>query len=476
MAIADKARQRDRWLWALLAVGVVAFGLNVMSRAKVRPGELHRHRTDVTVYTQAAEAVLAGRDPYGEPNPRGWQYTYPPLFAILMVPLVPLIPPVEAGVFYAASVALGLAMGRWCERLERGLATEAGVRGPSEALRWLIIVGVLLPVLNTLQRGQVGVILGALLCGGVAMVVLRRELWAAVVGGLMLSLAMVIKVTPLVPAGAFAAALGGVALRRWWLAGDAKLMRPAAGAAVGLVAGLALFIVVVPAAVMGHEQNKAALEHWVEAFVMTPHREHLGVGTYSPRNQNLAMSVYRIGNHLDYHFAGGPHPEVESDEGPTPDMWSETATAAALVKVGRVALVLMLVVPLCLVVWRGGLTDVVAIGGLGATLSLLGSPISWGHHYVIQVLALVGMAMFCIVHGREKWAWWLCGSCAAMVVLHYATLKWTGDYAMLGIGMTGWYAAATGLMSFVLWRERSRAACPGPEQAEHGSGGVAVSR
>lgn len=68
-----------RWIVvAALLVAAVAFGwFDVRERARLDRG-LKRHRTDFTVYTAAAEALEAGRDPYDARSPRGWRYVYPP--------------------------------------------------------------------------------------------------------------------------------------------------------------------------------------------------------------------------------------------------------------------------------------------------------------------------------------------------------------------------------------------------------------
>ncbi|HSZ10628.1 MAG TPA: hypothetical protein VK759_00535, partial [Rhizomicrobium sp.] len=44
------------------------------------------HRTDFTVYRDAAAAVLHGQDPYVIRNARGWAYVYPPPYSIAMIP------------------------------------------------------------------------------------------------------------------------------------------------------------------------------------------------------------------------------------------------------------------------------------------------------------------------------------------------------------------------------------------------------
>ncbi|MFN8856160.1 MAG: hypothetical protein ACK50P_11385, partial [Planctomycetaceae bacterium] len=79
--------------------------VDVMVRARVDPEKPSLHMTDVTVYTEAAKAILAGEDPYQVTNIRGWPYIYPPLFAVLMSPLAPLPEPWQAAVWFWISVA-----------------------------------------------------------------------------------------------------------------------------------------------------------------------------------------------------------------------------------------------------------------------------------------------------------------------------------------------------------------------------------
>jgi len=52
------------------------------------------HRTDFSVYRDAAAAVLHGQDPYAIRNQRGWAYVYPPPFSVVMVPFALLPMPV----------------------------------------------------------------------------------------------------------------------------------------------------------------------------------------------------------------------------------------------------------------------------------------------------------------------------------------------------------------------------------------------
>ena len=59
---------------AVVAVlAIAAFGwFDVRQRARTDRGT-SAHRTDLTVYTAAAEALATGHDPYDARSPRGWR-------------------------------------------------------------------------------------------------------------------------------------------------------------------------------------------------------------------------------------------------------------------------------------------------------------------------------------------------------------------------------------------------------------------
>src|SRR6516165_11928093 len=66
-----------------LFVSLVGFG----GLVEIRSACLSRHMTDLDVYLRAAWAVRTGADFYSIMDDNGWHYHYPPLFAILLVPL-----------------------------------------------------------------------------------------------------------------------------------------------------------------------------------------------------------------------------------------------------------------------------------------------------------------------------------------------------------------------------------------------------
>ncbi len=99
---------------AALCLGLILWGLtDVRQRAdfdplliEKDPQEFFKHRTDLTVFTEAVAAFFDGRDPYRITNPRGWMYLYPPLFALLISPLHLLQPQWQGVIWYFLSLAM----------------------------------------------------------------------------------------------------------------------------------------------------------------------------------------------------------------------------------------------------------------------------------------------------------------------------------------------------------------------------------
>ena len=84
----------------LLIAGTIALGCSVIHRSKRVPP-----RTDFSVFIRAAEAIKSGESVYQISNSRSWRYVYFPLLAILLVPFIHLPFLVNAGLWYALSVA-----------------------------------------------------------------------------------------------------------------------------------------------------------------------------------------------------------------------------------------------------------------------------------------------------------------------------------------------------------------------------------
>ncbi len=217
---------------ALLLVGVAAFGGLVVTRSAFQQSR----KTDFGVYARAGYAVREGLDLYQIADDNSWHYCYPPPFAVLMVPLADPLPwadhrgylPfwVSVVIWYVVNAAL----------VWRAVSVFAAVALPDAAprsRRWwyarLVPLYVCVGGIGfTLARGQVNLLL----------VWLFAELFAAALrgraftAGLWLAAAVCLKVVP-----AYLSLFHLV--RGEWKAG------------VGLLAGSAVLLGAVPAAVWG---------------------------------------------------------------------------------------------------------------------------------------------------------------------------------------------------------------------------------
>ena len=110
----------------VLLVALVVFAIwgwcDVRLRGYVDPQNPTLHKTDFTVYTEAGAAFFDGRDPYSVTNARGWNYLYPPLFAIVVAPLHALPPEFQVLVWF------GLSMGWRGDAMASACASRAGDR------------------------------------------------------------------------------------------------------------------------------------------------------------------------------------------------------------------------------------------------------------------------------------------------------------------------------------------------------------
>jgi hypothetical protein len=234
---------------ALLAVPVL-FGSLVLLRSAF----LQNRHTDVGVYLRAGWAVRTGGDVYDVTDDNHWHYHYPPLYAILMAPLAD--PPdgeVVAGyVSYPVSVAVCYVFNVACLFVAVHLLARALERSSPPVKfgrRWwlLRLVPVLVclpPVGHTLMRGQVNLLLLALLCGMVAATLAGRRLLA----GLCLAGAICLKIIP-----AF------LLLYPLWQ----RDRRGLVGCAVGLVVGLLL----IPSIVLGPPRTLASYRKQAEVLL-----------------------------------------------------------------------------------------------------------------------------------------------------------------------------------------------------------------
>jgi hypothetical protein len=235
-------------------------------------------RTDLTCYLVAAESVLrGGADLYRVTNERGWNYNYPPLFAIVMVPFT------KVSLFWASLGWYVISLGLLAWALRMCVAMLPG--GPSDNNRWLLyaLPPVLMgwPVISALMRGQASVLLMWLVVAAVYNSYKGREM----LGAASLAGAIVLKVFPVLLLVYFL-------WRRQW-----RLV-------AGTIAGVALGAFVMPAAVLGWQNNRALLQEWMDVVgkpalnIMAAdpesHRYQELLNLARGRNQSLQAILARV--------------------------------------------------------------------------------------------------------------------------------------------------------------------------------------
>jgi hypothetical protein len=121
----------------------------------------------------------------------------------------------------------------------------------------------------------------------------------------------------------------------------------------------------------------------------------------------------------------------------------DASSAKISLIVARIALLGLLLVAGYHAAKRGDPLSIAATFGLAAMLTVLISPLSWAHHYVIWLAGLWLVPMWLWRDGRQKFAQWLLVSACCLSVAHYVALDWAGRVGLLGIGATAWFIVAS---------------------------------
>lgn len=462
----DEIRRSWR-LYALLLAGLLVWGwLDVRWRGIIEPDRLDRHKTDLTAYTEAAAAFFDGRDPYTVTNVRGWGYLYPPLFALLLTPLVGLDSQTQVFLFYLASLLTGVGCYVELRRMMTALGADTDKAGggtgdarPSSrafvAGDWLALaLAVALPMLNTLQRGQVGLLKLYPLLLGTRLVLFPRRSSDLVWGGVALAFPIALKVTPALPV---AMLLGGMLLRALLRRESASSSPPAHGqaailATAGVAAGSLAWWLLIPAAVLGWDANLTHLKRWhgkVIAKAEDVRSDDFGGDVTSPRNQSLANAAYRMGNWLAYRAKLGPDDRlIDTTETATGRMPMDAPVAEKTVWGLRMLTVLALGATVFVLGCRGSRLDLALLMGIGCVGTLVVSPVSRGHYFVMLAPALLLIPAWLRTVGYRGVADLTPFLPAAACVAHYLGLEFTGRIGLLGITTAVWSWA---VLARVLW-------------------------
>ena len=146
-------------------------------------------RTDFTVYTEAARHALAGMDIYTAENSRGWRYVYPPIFAIMMIPLY-LMPLSMASLGWCAISFL-------CIWLIYKYCLDFLHPKSAQVYAAIFVFGV--PLIGGIMRGQVSILVSLLVISSVIFFSKEKDFLA----GVLLACATMLKVYPAAMLGYF---------------------------------------------------------------------------------------------------------------------------------------------------------------------------------------------------------------------------------------------------------------------------------
>jgi hypothetical protein len=323
--------------WAVLLVLLGLFAVNDVVIGVAQLVAPHAATVDFHVYFAAALALDHGKPLYASPPPccfsaaamRG--YTYPPLFAFLLIPLTGL-PIDDAGrvwlvVNYTSLIAL-LVIG----------ARAARPRFSLETIGWLVLTMLASAAIGAAMYGiQVDPFIVLLEAVFAWSVVTDRRL---AIGGAALALAACIKVSPLLIAPAIL------------LLPPRRALQAFAGLAAGLAAGTLTMLAISPQAV-------AYVTHVLPSF---------SGGVVSPWNRSLPGVVLRLLG------SQGVHPG------------SVLGTTFLVVEIAALAATWFLCsrVP-------GASGRVLAIAGLLAVVPIF-QGVTWDHHLTAEILVLVLLA------------------------------------------------------------------------------------
>jgi hypothetical protein len=360
------------WQRAFIAIFFLAF-LTFGVMVEIRSAFLSRRMGDPGVYFRAAWAVRAGADLYTVTDDNGWHYNYPPLFAILMVPLADPPPGQElAGalpyavsvmLFYLLNVSLLFAaVHALASALEQCSKFEAVRTQGRYGLRWwllrvLPVLACLPPIGHTLMRGQANIVLLSLVCGFAAAQLRGRRHLA----GWFLAGSIALKIFP-------AYLLLYPAWRRDW--------RCLSGCSLGLTTCL----VFIPVVTIGPSRTLACYESLAEGLVLPA----LGRGGDHVRDDELIKATRNDSQSIQCVV----HKTIYLDPATRPELVSDPARLTH-----RIAGVLLTGLTLAAAGWRrddSGPAACLLVGALAFLMMAL-SPVCHTHYFALTLPLVMGL-------------------------------------------------------------------------------------
>jgi len=446
-----------RYVAAVLVVGLTIWGwLDVRERGQTYPDHLDYHRTDFTVYTAAGAAFFDGREPYQVASPRGWHYLYPPMFALLVSPLAALDLKSQVVVWYIISLVLALGCYSESRRLWTLLvASDSGeaVVTRNAGFRIGVCAGltVLLPTLECLQRGQVGIALLYPLLLGFRLTLAGRSWPIWFLGGVVLGWPIVVKLIPALPVA--------VLLLQHWAASLAPSRAPrslirATTVTLGLAVGMFLFTFAIPAACIGWSENLSHLRTWSRKVAINPDlgREVL-IEVDGDSNQSFSNAAHLLAARIRGRATAGADPETDQA---AHMQWLAAVTATAehrradyvtaeWVRGGQVIVLALLMVAGLAAGLRNDILGQAATYGLACLATVLVSPVAWSHYYLLWLPSVLLVPPWLMRQGQLRVARAVAAVPLGLIWAHFLAKPWLGHFGFLGLGTLTWFLAVVSL-------------------------------
>ncbi|MGC1720285.1 MAG: glycosyltransferase family 87 protein, partial [Isosphaeraceae bacterium] len=452
------AEVRFRYVAVVLVIGLTIWGwLDVRERGQTPPNHADFHRTDFTVYTEAGAAFFDGREPYEVTNLRHWYYLYPPLFALLVSPLAALDFKSQVVVWYI--ISLVLAIGCYSESRHLWTLLVASNSGEADIVRNAAFrigacagLTVLLPTLECLQRGQVGIALVYSLLLGFRLSLGGRSWPIWCLGGVVLGWPIVVKLIPALPVA--------VLLLQRWAAALAPSRSPrslsrATTVTLGLALGVFLFTFAIPAACIGWSQNLHHLHTWSRKVVTSPDvGREVFVEVDNDSNQSFSNAAHLLAARIRGRATAGANSVTDQA---AHRQWlaavtainthrhADYVTAEWVLGVQVIVLVLLIVAGLA-VGLRGDVLAQAATYGLACLVTVLISPVAWSHYYVLWLPSVLLVPPWLIRQGKLRAARVITAVPLGLIWAHYLAKPWLGQFGLLGLGTLTWFLAVVSLL------------------------------
>ncbi len=435
---------------ALIALAIWCC-VDVWPRGSLNPGQPHTHRTDFTVYTQAGKAALAGDSPYSVSNARGWTYLYLPPFALIVSPLAYLPEGLQCTVWFWISVACLYNALREFSKLNGWAFPILSHQKTRRFAQWgglVCVLGFSLPTLNCLQRGQVGILQLFLTLLGTRLILALPSRKYAFAGGTLLACAIILKLSPALPTLLLFLGLAYLKLASLASLLPASLPPKPSASPLAMLCGVAFGIIVgvwvLPASLLGWEQNQSYLTTWRKDVLSRTNElttDPFAGDSHSVKNQSPMNAFWLLGNKILPSQPNLPNaPPIRPMDSPfgssvlTAVRWSSLCTTA---------------IALIAILWRGKERELLVAFALVNAATLFIVPIARGHYFMAMWPATVWIPRWLLHRSPQPtrlyqlYVHLLAIIPPSLLGLHYLFERQLASFGVLGIGAWLWVLLVT---------------------------------